>query len=100
MFVCLLVRFVFNVDFDVVKNVSVVIELIYMVLIVYDDVVDNVDLRCGCEMIKLKWGNYIVMYIGDFLFVKLLEYMIEIKDVVVYKMLLYVMVEFFMGEIE
>lgn len=78
----------------------VVFELIYMVFFVYDDVIDDVDKWCGKLIIKVKWDNCIVMYIGDYIFVCVFEVMSEVKDVEVYKILFNMMVELMFGEIE
>lgn len=77
-------------DYDInkIKYVVVILEMIYMVFLVYDDVIDDVEFCRGKLIIKVKWDNCIVMYIGDYMFVGFFEMMMRINELKVYRILL------------
>lgn len=46
-----------------------IIEMIYIVSLVYDDVVDEVDLWWNVFMVNSLFDNWVVVLVGDFFFV-------------------------------
>lgn len=55
----------------------VFIELLYIVMLVYDDIVDEVDMCCGLLILCLCFGNSIVVYIGDYFFVCCFKFLFD-----------------------
>lgn len=46
-------------------KVGVLIEFIYLVLFVYDDVIDEVEMRRGWLLVNVVYGNKVVVLVGD-----------------------------------
>lgn len=56
----------------------VMVEFIYMVMFLYDDVVDE-SVQCwGCLMVNLLWDNKSLVLVGDYLFLCVFQLMVEI----------------------
>lgn len=49
--------------------VVVFIEFIYMVILLYDDVVDELDLCCGKVIVNVVFGNVVSVLVGDFIYI-------------------------------
>lgn len=64
---------------DVVK----VLEIIYLGLLYYDDVMDGVDCCCGVLVVYVVWGNNIVIFIGDILFLCVSQFMLCLGEWVI-----------------
>lgn len=64
-------------DVDLVC-VVVVMEFIYVVLLYYDDVMDEVFRCCGVFLVNLWWGNLVVIMVGDYLFLKVFLVVVEL----------------------
>lgn len=75
--------------------IVVLIEFIYMVMLLYDDVVDEFDMCCGKVMVNVVFGNVVSVLVGDFIYIcvfqmmisfgllKVLEVMLEVVNVIV-----------------
>lgn len=88
-----------NYDIERVKNIAVPLELIHSASLVHDDVIDNADLRRGRPTVRSQWNNRVAMYTGDFIFARALEYVSNIEDTRVHRILARSMVEICNGEI-
>lgn len=59
-------------------DLSAVIEFIHTATLLHDDVVDNSDLRRGEDTANALWGNAASVLVGDFLYSRAFEMMVEI----------------------
>ena len=64
-----------NGDRDV--NLAACIELIHNATLLHDDVIDNSDLRRGIKTANAVWGNQSSILVGDYLFSRCFEMMVE-----------------------
>ena len=58
-------------------NLAACIELIHNATLLHDDVIDNSDLRRGIKTANSVWGNQSSILIGDYLFSRCFEMMVE-----------------------
>ena len=68
-------------------NLSACIELIHMASLLHDDVVDESDLRRGKKTANKIWGNKASVLVGDFIFTKAFQIMVEDQDLKVLQIL-------------
>ena len=61
-------------------NAARIIELIHTATLIHDDVVDESDMRRGAASMNHVWTNKISILVGDFLFSKVLNQMMEIGN--------------------
>lgn len=66
---------------------AAVIEFIHTSTLLHDDVVDNSDLRRGNASANAKWGNAPSVLVGDFLYARSFQMMVEIGDLDVMQVL-------------
>lgn len=59
-------------------DLSAIIEFIHTATLLHDDVVDNSDLRRGKDTANALWGNAVSVLVGDFLYSRAFEMMVEI----------------------
>lgn len=59
-------------------DLSAIIEFIHTATLLHDDVVDNSDLRRGQDTANALWGNAASVLVGDFLYSRAFEMMVEI----------------------
>jgi len=59
-------------------DLSAIIEFIHTATLLHDDVVDNSDLRRGEDTANALWGNAASVLVGDFLYSRAFEMMVEI----------------------
>ena len=64
-------------DNDHIK-LAAIIEFIHTATLLHDDVVDNSDLRRGKDTANAKWGNAPSVLVGDFLYSRAFQIMVEI----------------------
>jgi len=57
---------------------AAVIEFIHTATLLHDDVVDNSELRRGSETANTKWGNAPSVLVGDFLYSRAFQLMVDI----------------------
>ena len=58
-------------------NLAACIELIHNATLLHDDVIDNSDLRRGIKTTNSIWGNQSSVLVGDYLFSRCFEMMVE-----------------------
>ena len=58
-------------------NLAACIELIHNATLLHDDVIDNSDLRRGTKTANSVWGNQSSILVGDYLFSRCFEMMVE-----------------------
>ncbi len=58
-------------------NLAACIELIHNATLLHDDVIDNSDLRRGIKTANAVWGNQSSILVGDYLFSRCFEMMVE-----------------------
>jgi len=58
-------------------NLAACIELIHCATLLHDDVIDNSDLRRGIKTTNAVWGNQSSILVGDYLFSRCFEMMVE-----------------------
>lgn len=61
-------------------NLATIIEFIHTTTLLHDDVVDNSDMRRGQETANTLWGNEASVLVGDFLYTRSFEMMVEIES--------------------
>ena len=64
-------------DGNIDINLAACIELIHNATLLHDDVIDNSDLRRGVKTANSVWGNQSSILIGDYLFSRCFEMMVE-----------------------
>ena len=68
-------------------NLAACIELIHSATLLHDDVIDGSDLRRGIKTTNSVWGNQSSILVGDYLFSRCFEMMVEDGSLEVLKML-------------
>lgn len=61
-------------------NLATIIEFIHTATLLHDDVVDNSDMRRGKETANNLWGNEASVLVGDFLYTRSFEMMVEMES--------------------
>ncbi len=68
-------------------NLAAIIEFIHTATLLHDDVVDNSDKRRGKDTANNIWGNEAAVLVGDFLYSRSFEMMVEVKNMRVMEIL-------------
>jgi len=68
-------------------NLAAIIEFIHTATLLHDDVVDESDLRRGKESAHAVWGNAASVLVGDFLYSRSFQMMVEIDSMRVVEVL-------------
>ena len=68
-------------------NLAACIELIHSATLLHDDVIDNSDLRRGIKTSNVIWGNQSSILVGDYLFSRCFEMMVEDGSTEILKLL-------------
>jgi octaprenyl-diphosphate synthase len=68
-------------------NLAAIIEFIHTATLLHDDVVDESDLRRGKESAHAVWGNAASVLVGDFLYSRSFQMMVEIDSMRVMEVL-------------
>jgi octaprenyl-diphosphate synthase len=68
-------------------NLATIIEFIHTATLLHDDVVDNSDMRRGRETANNIWGNEASVLVGDFLYTRSFEMMVEMESMRLMKVL-------------
>lgn len=58
---------------------AAIVELIHTATLVHDDIVDQADHRRGRQTANLVWGNDYAVLVGDFLYSRAFQLMVELK---------------------
>ena len=61
-------------------NLATIIEFIHTATLLHDDVVDSSDMRRGRETANSLWGNEASVLVGDFLYTRSFEMMVEMES--------------------
>lgn len=61
-------------------NLATIIEFIHTATLLHDDVVDNSEMRRGQETANNLWGNEASVLVGDFLYTRSFEMMVEMDS--------------------
>jgi len=65
---------------EYVINAASIVELLHTATLIHDDVIDKADQRRGKNSINNKWENKIAVLMGDFLFSRSLNKLVDLKD--------------------
>jgi octaprenyl-diphosphate synthase len=68
-------------------NLAAIIEFIHTATLLHDDVVDTSDLRRGRSTANAKWGNAPSVLVGDFLYSRSFQMMVELRNMRVMEIL-------------
>ena len=68
-------------------NLATIIEFIHTATLLHDDVVDGSELRRGKETANTLWGNEASVLVGDFLYTRSFEMMVEMDSMPLMKIL-------------
>ncbi len=68
-------------------NIATIIEFIHTATLLHDDVVDESDMRRGKETANTIWGNQAAVLVGDFLYSRSFEMMVDIGEMRVMEIL-------------
>ena len=77
----------FNYQGDLHHLMAAIIEFIHTATLLHDDVVDESDLRRGNETANALFGNAASVLVGDFLYSRAFEMMVEVDDMRVMQIL-------------
>ncbi len=66
---------------------AILVELLHTATLLHDDVVDESDLRRGAPTVNAIWQNKVAILSGDYLFAKVLEYMVTLRQPVIFEIL-------------
>ncbi|MBU6955333.1 polyprenyl synthetase family protein [Hahella sp. HN01] len=61
-------------------KLAAIIEFLHTATLLHDDVVDTSDLRRGRDTANAKWGNAPSVLVGDFLYSRAFQMMVELRD--------------------
>ena len=82
------------------QNLAAAVEFIHTATLLHDDVVDRSGLRRGKQTANLIWGNSASVLVGDFLFSRAFELMVEDGSLRVLKILSHASAVIAEGEVE
>ncbi|PSF05852.1 octaprenyl diphosphate synthase [Marinobacter fuscus] len=68
-------------------KLAAVIEFLHTATLLHDDVVDTSDMRRGRSTANAKWGNAPSVLVGDFLYARAFEMMVELESLPIMKVL-------------
>ncbi len=68
-------------------KLAAVIEFLHTATLLHDDVVDTSDLRRGRSTANAKWGNAPSVLVGDFLYARAFEMMVELESLAIMNVL-------------
>ena len=68
-------------------KLAAAVEFIHSATLLHDDVIDNSDKRRGRDTANALWGNEASVLVGDFLFARAFELMVETDDLAILGML-------------
>ena len=79
---------------------AAMIEFFHTATLLHDDVIDNSSLRRGQRTANLIWGNKASILVGDYLFTKYLELMVEVGNIDIIQLLVGIAPQMGRGEIQ
>lgn len=83
----LLVSRMLGVDGDRDVRYGAVVEMIHTATLMHDDIIDGSDLRRGRPTANNRWGNQVVVLVGDWLYSRTMDLCLEVGDVEVMRRL-------------
>ncbi|WP_375176770.1 octaprenyl diphosphate synthase [Marinobacter mobilis] len=86
-------------DRDEHLKLAAVIEFLHTATLLHDDVVDTSDLRRGRSTANAKWGNAPSVLVGDFLYARAFEMMVELKSLAIMEVLSHATAVIAQGEV-
>ncbi len=81
-------------------KLAVMIEFFHTATLLHDDVIDDSTLRRGRETANLIWGNKASILVGDYLFTKYLELMVDVGNIDIIQLLIRIAPQMGCGEIQ
>lgn len=75
-----------------------VLEMIYMVSLVYDDVIDGVDIRRGKVLVNKMFGEKMLVLVGDYIFFCVFQVLVKFGNSEVVELLVKVIDDLVKGE--
>ncbi|MGL5742368.1 MAG: polyprenyl synthetase family protein [Legionella sp.] len=79
---------------------AAMIEFFHTATLLHDDVIDDSSLRRGRETANKIWGNKASILVGDYLFTKYLELMVDVGDIDIIQLLIGIAPQMGCGEIQ
>jgi len=79
---------------------SAAVEFIHNATLLHDDVIDNSDQRRGKQTANALWGNEASVLVGDFLFARAFELMVETGDIQILQLLASASAQITEGEVK
>ena len=79
---------------------AAMVEFFHTATLLHDDVIDDSTLRRGRETANKIWGNKASILVGDYLFTKYLELMVEVGDIDIIQLLIGIAPQMGCGEIQ
>ncbi|OHY80752.1 polyprenyl synthetase family protein [Marinobacter sp. AC-23] len=80
-------------------KLAVVIEFLHTATLLHDDVVDTSDMRRGRSTANANWGNAPSVLVGDFLYARAFEMMVELKSLPIMQVLSHATAVIAQGEV-
>ncbi|MDO6443939.1 octaprenyl diphosphate synthase [Marinobacter sp. 2_MG-2023] len=80
-------------------KLAVVIEFLHTATLLHDDVVDTSDMRRGRSTANANWGNAPSVLVGDFLYARAFEMMVELKSLPIMEVLSHATAVIAQGEV-
>jgi len=80
-------------------KLAVVIEFLHTATLLHDDVVDTSDMRRGRSTANANWGNAPSVLVGDFLYARAFEMMVELKSLPIMEILSHATAVIAQGEV-
>ena len=80
-------------------KLAVVIEFLHTATLLHDDVVDTSDMRRGRSTANSNWGNAPSVLVGDFLYARAFEMMVELKNLPIMEILSHATAVIAQGEV-
>lgn len=84
-------------EFDI--TLAGVVEMIHTASLVHDDIIDDAEVRRGKTSINYRWGNYLTVLVGDYLYVRALDTALEARSLEILKTLSSATIRMTEGEI-
>lgn len=81
-------------------KLAAVIEFLHTATLLHDDVVDTSDMRRGRSTANARWGNAPSVLVGDFLYARAFEMMVELKSLPVMEVLSHATAVIAEGEVQ
>ncbi len=81
-------------------KLAAMIEFFHTATLLHDDVIDEATLRRGRETTNYLWGNKVSILVGDYLFTKYLQLMVDVGDIDIIELLVDIAPQMGNGEVQ